>query len=540
MATVPVRELMTIWGFDVDDKPVQQLERSVKGIKSTLKEIGIGFVAAAAGVGFFLKKAGDFEQYNIAFETMLGNAELAKKTLSDLFDFARTTPFDIKGVIVGAKRLLAFGFQAKDLIGIMDTLGNITAGVGTENLPRLILALGQVRAATRLRGQELRQFTEAGVPLIEELSKTLNVAEKDIASLVSAGKVSFEDVLKALENLTTGTGRFANLMQRQSRSFLGILSNIRDVVTLLSKDIGDDLLPEAKALANEFLEFLDVNRELIKSGMVKFMRSLFEFGKDLVTIIRSAVRVFQGFAQAVGGSEEAIRLLLTASSALLALKLAFHFGNIGVALANLALKYRVAGGAALFAQAKMLLLPLAITAIVAALALITEDIVAFTQGRDSVLGRFVNAFQEAFPGLKILFENIGLVMDFILIPIQQTITAIRLLGALIDRIGSSALLDKLINIIPGLGAARAGLQALGASDVGQTFTEALNRPAGESVVTSGGGGGGQNISQSAQLNVDVRGLDPDAAIRAASSAIESTLDGILRDAGRSAESAIER
>lgn len=150
------------------------------GLADTMKSVGtagtIAFGALSLMTKGIIEAGAGFEQTQIAFETMLGSAELAQKTLSDLSQFAAKTPFELGQLESASKQLLAYGTSAEDLIPTLKMLGDITAGVGMDKLPQLILAFGQVKAATKLTGAELRQFTEAGVPLLEALVNKANEA----------------------------------------------------------------------------------------------------------------------------------------------------------------------------------------------------------------------------------------------------------------------------------------------------------------------------------------------------------------------------
>jgi tape measure domain-containing protein len=230
------------------------------GIQNTIKTVAALSVAVVGLGSHVIKAAGEFEQWEIAFETLTGSANNAKALLDDIAAFAAKTPFDLPSLIEGSKRLLAYNIEAEKIIPTMETLGNITAGVGTEKMNQLILAFGQVRAATILTGQELRQFTEAGVPLISALADHFGVAESEIKNMVSNSMVGFEDVESALNSLASGSGKFADLMVKQSKSFLGIVSNTKDNITQLSIEIGKVLLPEAKRGAQALEEFTDISR----------------------------------------------------------------------------------------------------------------------------------------------------------------------------------------------------------------------------------------------------------------------------------------
>lgn len=110
-------------------------------------------------------------------------------------------------------------------------------------MDRLGLAYGQVLAKGRLQGGELKQFTEAGVPMIAELAKNLGKTQAEISKMVENGEIGAKDVTKAFETMTTGTGRFADLMDKQSQTLAGKWSNLVDATTQLGEKIGMYFIP---------------------------------------------------------------------------------------------------------------------------------------------------------------------------------------------------------------------------------------------------------------------------------------------------------
>ncbi len=210
--------------------------------------IGLGVAATAAGgLGYAaLKAAGDMEQTTVAFATMLGSGEKAQQFIQQLIQFAKTTPFTLVGLEQASKQLLAYGFAQEEVIPNLTALGNIAAGVGMDKLPNLILAFGQVKAATHLTGMELRQFTEAGVPLLDALSQQLHVSVADLQDMISKGEVGFPAVQQALASLSGEGGRFNNLMEKQSHTLEGMLSNLQDAWNIFLTGEGQKLLDWAK------------------------------------------------------------------------------------------------------------------------------------------------------------------------------------------------------------------------------------------------------------------------------------------------------
>ena len=217
---------------------------------------GIGTGILAVG-GFALKAADDLEQMEIAFETMLGSEEKAKQLTTDLINFAKKTPFELSGLQQTTKQLLAYGFAQDEIIPTLTALGNISAGVGMDKLPNLTLAFGQVKAATRLTGMELRQFSEAGVPLLDELAKQFGKTAGEIQDMISRGEVGFPAVEQALKSLSGEGGRFNNLMAKQATTFSGLVSNLRDAWNIFLQGEGKVLLDWAKEVTIAMIGFVE-------------------------------------------------------------------------------------------------------------------------------------------------------------------------------------------------------------------------------------------------------------------------------------------
>jgi tape measure domain-containing protein len=203
-------------------------ELALEGLRAAANAVVFGFNKLADAGKWALGNAAALEQNRIAFETMLGSGEEAGKMLKSLSDFARKTPFDLPQVVEGSRRLLAYNIAGQDILPTFKMLGDIASGVGTEKLPQLILAFGQVKAATRLTGMELRQFSEAGVRLLKALSDQAGISSKEMVEKISAGEVSFQQVQEALAGMTSEGGIFFNLMEKQATTYSGTIQNLKD------------------------------------------------------------------------------------------------------------------------------------------------------------------------------------------------------------------------------------------------------------------------------------------------------------------------
>lgn len=219
---------------------VEQQGRSIEDVFSKIRN-----AASVAFAGFTVKEIvstlanvrGDFQQFEIAFETMLGSAEKAKFMINDLANLASTTPFDMKGVVSGAKQLLAYGLEAEKITDTMRRLGDVSAGLGL-NLQDIAWLYGTTMTQGRLFSRDLYQFTGRGIPLTEELAKQFGVSKDKVTELVSAGKVGFPEVEKAIISMTNEGGKFGGLMEKQSKSITGQISNIQDTIEMAINDLG--------------------------------------------------------------------------------------------------------------------------------------------------------------------------------------------------------------------------------------------------------------------------------------------------------------
>lgn len=221
----------------------KRIEQQGIGIDQYLSKLAKG--AAALGVGFsatqlikdIIQIRGEFQQLEIAFETMLGSKVKAETLMSQLTQTAAKTPFDLQGIANGAKQLLAYGIEAEKVNDTLVRLGNIASGLSL-NLNDLVWLYGTTMTQGRLFTQDLRQFMGRGIPLAEELAEQFGVTTDKVGELVTAGKVGFPEVQKAIEAMTNEGGKFYNLMEKQSSSLTGQISNLNDAWDMMLNEIG--------------------------------------------------------------------------------------------------------------------------------------------------------------------------------------------------------------------------------------------------------------------------------------------------------------
>ena len=182
---------------------------------------------------------GQFQQLELAFNTMLRSTEKSQVLMSQLVDTAAKTPFDLTSIAQGAKQMLAFGSNVGSVVDEIVMLGNVASGVSAP-LGDLIYLYGTLRSQGRAYTVDIRQFAGRGIPIYEELGKVLNADRQELNKLVTEGKVGFPEVEKAFKNMTSEGGIYFNLMQEQSKSLTGMLSNLGDAWDSALNKIGQD------------------------------------------------------------------------------------------------------------------------------------------------------------------------------------------------------------------------------------------------------------------------------------------------------------
>ena len=249
------------------------VKRGVREMSQTIEREGISIeqmfdrikqAAALSLAGFSAKEfvqqvatvRGEFQKLEVAFTTMLGSADKANALMNQLVQTAATTPFDLQGVAGGAKQLLAYGIAAEEVNDTLIHLGDIAAGLSLP-LNDLVYLYGSTMTQGRMFTMDLRQFMGRGIPLADELAKQFGVAKSEVAGLVSAGKVGAEDFKKAIMAMSSEGGKFSGLMEAQSKTISGQISNLEDAVDMMFNEIGkntEDIISGTIEMASTLVE----------------------------------------------------------------------------------------------------------------------------------------------------------------------------------------------------------------------------------------------------------------------------------------------
>lgn len=412
-----IRDLFVEIGLKVDDKPLKQFDRGIRTLESNLhllRNALLGTAGAVAGLGFVLKQAGQFEQTQIAFEVLLGSLEKSETLLDDLLETARTTPFLIPEILATAQQLIALGTPMKEIIKEVRLLGNVASGTN-KPLFNIADAFSKARATGFLMGEVFRQFRRQGIPITEELEKITGKTGKELRRMGFNAEISFELLQKAFKAMTGTGGKFFRLMERQSKTFLGIWSNIKDSILIATIAIGRGILPQAKKFLNQIFTFLEANKKIIALKGQKFLQEIGKGALFVLKIIKDMAISINTLADAFGGLGNVIQgvsiLLLTMFS----ISTLGAIGNIALAVLSLAKTFLFMGNAAAIATIKATALPLAMGLAVIVLLLLLEDLVAFFTGKKSLTELIVNAFERDYPNaFKKTEEGLDRIKDTLL------------------------------------------------------------------------------------------------------------------------------
>lgn len=196
------------------------------------------------------KVSGEFEKQRVTLQAMIGEME-GMDIFNKMKELSVVSPFEFKDLASYAKQLAAFSVPYEELYDTTKRLADVSAGLGVD-MSRIILAYGQIRSAGVLRGTELRQLTEAGVPILDELVKKIKEVEGgtvgigDVFDRISKKAISFETVKDIFQELTSEGGKFYQMQETQSKTLAGKIANLKDAYSIMLNEIGKQHESELK------------------------------------------------------------------------------------------------------------------------------------------------------------------------------------------------------------------------------------------------------------------------------------------------------
>lgn len=272
-----------------------QIEAANKGYKTQgkilneLKGLAATYLSVQGAqkvLSSLVRVTGEFEMQRTTLRAMLGDLDQADRIISQMKELAVVSPFEFKDLTTYAKQLAAYSVPVNEIYDTTKMLADVSSGLGV-GMDRLILAYGQVRSAAFLRGQEVRQFTEAGIPILDELAKQFSelegraISAGEVFDKISARLVPFEMVEKVFKNLTSEGGKFYNMQEVQAETLQGKLSNLKDAYEIMLSEIGEANIDRMK-------------------GAVDWTRRLMENYEDIGKTIKALVIAFGSYKVALG------------------------------------------------------------------------------------------------------------------------------------------------------------------------------------------------------------------------------------------------
>lgn len=300
---------------------LKKQKAGVSGVSDEMKKMKTlitGFIAAYGGKKLWdllIGSNAEMEQYTTSLEVMLGSASKASAMIEKMREFAAKTPLTLENVISGGSLLMSYGVDESNLIDTMTKLGDLASG-NAEKMDRITLAYGQMLAKGKVTGEELMQMTEAGVPLQTALAESIGVTGEEFSKMVSKGEVGIDDLNKAITGLTTGNGKFAGMMEKQSQTMQGMLSTLLDNISEFFRKMGEGAFGEVKSALQEASDLL---AEWEEDGTLdRWAQGVGVLLKNLIAFLKQAISVGLDFKEAI----------IAGAVALGTFKVAIGMGNV--------------------------------------------------------------------------------------------------------------------------------------------------------------------------------------------------------------------
>lgn len=222
------------------EKDGKSIDDVISNIQNSMN-IAIGGWSIGKFVNQMMQVRGQFQQTEMAFKTMLQSEEKADALMKQLIRTSAVTPFGVEDVTEGAKQLLAFNVAAEDVNKTLIGLGDVAAGMGL-NLKDLVMLYGTTIAKGKMDTMDLYQFLNRGIPIADEIAKVMGLdvtnAIKEVQKQIKAGKVTSDIFIQAMQNMTAEGSKFGGLMEAQSKTITGQISNIEDAIEQMFNELG--------------------------------------------------------------------------------------------------------------------------------------------------------------------------------------------------------------------------------------------------------------------------------------------------------------
>ena len=266
----------------------------------------IGSVTAALGAGAVagVKYNASIETYQTSFEVMTGSAEKAAEVIDRLKKVGAETPFELSDLADTTQLLMNYGLTADEAMDKMMMLGDISQG-SADKMSRIAMAYGQMSSAGKVQLEDVKQMIEAGFNPLQEISESTGESMSSLYDRISKGTISVDEITASMERATSEGGKYYQSMEKQSQTFDGMISTLKDnaqqllgdVVQPISDSMVSTLLPAAIDSINQMANAFQTQGVdgLIQAGSQVLVNLLTGIAQALPNMITTAVQVIQAF-----------------------------------------------------------------------------------------------------------------------------------------------------------------------------------------------------------------------------------------------------
>jgi len=266
----------------------------------------IGSVTAALGAGAVagVKYNASIETYQTSFEVMTGSAEKAAEVIDRLKKVGAETPFELSDLADTTQLLMNYGLTADEAMDKMMMLGDISQG-SADKMSRIAMAYGQMSSAGKVQLEDVKQMIEAGFNPLQEISESTGESMSSLYDRISKGTISVDEITASMERATSEGGKYYQSMEKQSQTFDGMISTLKDnaqqllgdVVQPISDSMVSTLLPAAIDSINQMANAFQTQGVdgLIQAGSQVLVNLLTGIAQASPNMITTAVQVIQAF-----------------------------------------------------------------------------------------------------------------------------------------------------------------------------------------------------------------------------------------------------
>lgn len=306
------------------EKDGKSIDDVISNIQNSMN-IAIGGWSIGKFVNQMMQVRGQFQQTEMAFKTMLQSEEKADALMKQLIRTATVTPFGVEDVTEGAKQLLAFNVAAEDVNKTLIGLGDVAAGMGL-NLKDLVMLYGTTIAKGKMDTMDLYQFLNRGIPIADEIAKVMGLdvtnAIKEVQKQIKAGKVTSDIFIQAMQSMTAEGSKFGGLMEAQSKTITGQISNIEDAIEQMFNDLGksqEGVINTGLGVVSTLVE----NWETVGKVLMTVVAAYGAYKAAVITMIAlekariaiGSAQAFLSLARSISSAKDAMLLFNMATSA---------------------------------------------------------------------------------------------------------------------------------------------------------------------------------------------------------------------------------